>query len=75
MGWDGLGAGYLEAFTERNAWEFDFVRHLPGEHPGLAVSALLSLRLLGIKPTKEAILDRLEASGRSARQLREKGWL
>lgn len=68
--------GGMESFSERRSWEFDFVRqHLPGEHPGLAVSALLSLRLLGVKPTKEAILDRLETSGRSSRQLREKGWL
>jgi len=68
--------GGMPPWSERRSWEFDFVRqHLPGEHPGLAVSALLSLRLLGVKPTKEAILNRLESSGRSARQLREKGWL
>jgi hypothetical protein len=76
MGRDGVGAGHLEAFEERLAWELDFVsRVLPSEHPGLAVSALLSLRLLGQKPTKDAILSRLQDSGRSARQLREKGWL
>jgi hypothetical protein len=75
MGWDRAGRGDLPPLEERRAWEFDFVRqHLPGEHPGFAVSALLSLRLLGVKPTKAAILERLEASGRSARQLREKGW-
>ena len=67
--------GGMTAWSERRSWEFDFVRqHLPGEHSGFAVSALLSLRLLGVKPTKAAILERLEASGRSARQFREKGW-
>lgn len=75
MGWDRGGDG-LEAWSDRRSWEFEFVRkNLPEENAGLAVSALLSLRLLGRKPTKAAILERLEASGRSAAQLREKGWL
>lgn len=74
-GWDGIG-GEEEKFEERLSREFEFVRKvLPEEHPGFAVSALLSIRALGGKPTRDAIAARLEASGRTVRQLREKGWL
>jgi hypothetical protein len=66
----------MPAWSERRRDVFDYVaKVLPDEHPGLAVSAALSLKLSGEKPTKEAILNRLRASGRSADQLREKGWL
>ena len=50
-------------------------RILPGEHLGLAVSAALTIRLSGEEPTAEAILRRLDATGRSSAQLRAKGWL
>jgi hypothetical protein len=63
-------------WSERRRDVFDYVaKVLPDEHPGLAVSAALSLKLSGEKPTRETILNRLRASGRSADQLREKGWL
>lgn len=62
--------------TERRAREFQFVRsHLPEEHEGMAVSALITLQMRGRKPTKQAILERLDAQGRRSDQLREKGWM
>lgn len=62
--------------TERRAREFEFVRtHLPDEHEGMAVSALISLQMAGRKPTKQQILNRLHAQGRTAEQLRAKGWM
>lgn len=63
-------------FTERLAREFAWVRqHMPEEHEGMAVSALLSIKTFGNKPTKNAVMDRLRAQGRTAEQMREKGWM
>lgn len=75
MGWDGKG-GDLPKLEERRAWEYEFVRkNLPEQHEGLALSALLSLRQAGEKISREAVLNRLRNSGRSAEQLRERGWV
>lgn len=66
----------MPAWSERRRSVFEYIsRVLPDEHVGLGVSAALSLRLAGLKPTPEAVLNRLQQSGRSAEQLREKGWL
>lgn len=66
----------LQPFVERRAREFEWVRrHLPDEHEGMAVSALLSIQTFGEKPTRDSVLARLRAQGRTAEQLREKGWL
>lgn len=77
----GYGYGYgsgedLQPLTERRAKEFAWVRdHLPDEHEGMAVSALISIQTFGEKPTRDSVLARLRAQGRTADQLREKGWL
>ena len=63
-------------FIKRWAREAAFVReHLPEEHEGMAVSALISIKTFGDKPTKNAVMDRLRAQGRTAEQMREKGWI
>lgn len=76
---DGMGLGMgeeLPPFTERRAREFAWVRqHLPDEHEGMAVSALISIQTFGDKPTKESVLSRLRAQGRTAEQMRRKGWI
>ena len=77
---DGMGrVGVSEEqtpLTERRAKEFQFVRsHLPEEHEGFAVSALICLQMRGRKPTKQQVLDRLAAQGRRSDHLREKGWM
>lgn len=75
MGWDGSG-GDLEKWEDRRSREFEFVRtHLPDQHPGLAVVALLAIRQSGEQPTRDRILARLEATGRTTAQMREKGWI
>lgn len=76
MGWDGMSGEDLQPFVERCAREFAWVRqHLPSENEGMAVSALLSIKTFGDKPTKNAVMDRLRAQGRTAEQMREKGWI
>jgi hypothetical protein len=66
----------LPPWSERRSKLLAYVtRVLPGEHPGLAASAALSIKMTGRKPTPEAILERLEASGRSTAKLRERGWI
>lgn len=58
-----------QKFEDRLAKEYAFVREvLPEENPGLAVSALLSIRALGEKVTRDSVLARLEATGRSRAQ-------
>ena len=75
MGRVGMGEE-LQPFVERCAREFAWVRqHLPDEHQGMAVSALISIKTFGDKPTKNAVMDRLRAQGRTAEQMREKGWM
>ena len=62
--------------VDRCAKEFAWVRqHLPDEHEGMAVSALISIKTFGDKPTKNAVMDRLRAQGRTAEQMRGKGWM
>ena len=76
---DGMGVGMgeeLVPLVERRAKEFAWVRqHLPDEHEGMAVSALISIQTFGDKPTKESVLSRLRAQGRTAQQMREKAWI
>ena len=76
---DGMGLGMgeeLVPLVERRAKEFAWVRqHLPEEHEGMAVSALISIQTFGDRPTKESVLARLRAQGRTAEQLREKAWI
>lgn len=49
---------------------FDWAdRNLPDQHPGLVVVAILAIRLGGVKPTKELVLERLRATGREASQI------
>ena len=75
MGWDRRGGDALPPSSVRQKEIRDYVaRILPDEHLGLAVSAALSIRLSGEKPTAEAIRLRLQGSGRSIDQLRAKGW-
>ena len=71
-----MGNNDLPPLTERRAREFAWAtQHLPDEHPGLVVSALISLELAGEKQTTKTVLARLEAQGKTAEQMREKGWL
>ena len=76
---DGMGVGMgedLVPLVERRAKEFAWVRqHLPEEHEGMAVSALISIQTFGDRPTKESVLARLRAQGRTAEQMREKAWI
>jgi hypothetical protein len=76
---DGYGRGRAEELpplTERRGKEFTWAtEHLPDEHPGLVVSALVSLELAGAKQTTKTVMARLEAQGRTAKQMGEKGWL
>ena len=68
--------GELPAWSERRADLFEFVQtHLSDEHEGFCVVAAIAVRQSGRKITRNAILDRLRATGRTAEQLREKGWL
>lgn len=76
MGWDRGGKNDLPPFTERRAREFAWAeRHLPEEHPGLVVSALISLELAGENQSTKTVFARLKAQGKTAEQMREKGWL
>lgn len=71
-----VGSNDLPPFTERRAKQFAWAeRHLPEEHPGLVVSALISLELAGENQSTKTVLARLEAQGKTAEQMREKGWL
>lgn len=75
-GWDGSGGVELVPWSERRSKILDYVaRVLPDEHQGMAASACLTLKMSGTKPTPEAILERLRAQGRSAEQMRAKGWM
>ena len=76
MGWDGMSGEELVPLVERRAKEFAWVRqHLPEEHEGMAVSALISIQTFGDRPTKESVLARLRAQGRTAQQMRDKAWI
>lgn len=80
MGWDGMGRrgkeGDMPAWSERRADLFDFcAKHLPEEHAGFCVTAAIAVQMTGRKLTKNAILERLRDTDRTAEQLRSKGWL
>lgn len=42
---------------------------LPDQHPAFVVVAIIAIRMSGVKPTKERVLERLRASGREASQI------
>lgn len=75
MGTGGVSGGELPKWTERRSDAFGFADSLPGEHPGFVAVAYIAIETSGRKPTREGVLERLESTGRLARQLREKGWL
>ena len=60
----------MPPWSERRRELFDWAdRNLPDQHPGLVVVAILAIRLGGVKPTKELVLERLRATGREASQI------
>ncbi len=66
----------LTPLTERCAKQVAWVRqHLPQEHEGMALSALLSIQTFGDKPSTQSVMARLRAQGRTREQMEEKGWL
>ena len=63
------------AFSTRRAAEFAWAeQHLPAEHPGLVVSALIGMEVAGHKRSTQSVMARLESQERTMAQLREKGW-
>lgn len=82
MGWDkggvsGKGGSWKPApddqpaFSECRAKEFAWAeQHLPGEHPGMVVSALIGLEVAGQKQSTQSVMARLEGQGRTAEQRR-----
>ena len=81
MGWDGKGrkekhnADDLPPLTERRSREFEWAaKHLPGEHTGMVVSALIGLEIAGQKQSTATVMARLEAQGRTMAQMKAKGW-
>lgn len=64
-------ADALSPLTERRAKEFAWAeQHLPGEHPGMVVSALIGLEVAGQKQSTQSVMARLEGQGRTAEQRR-----
>ena len=60
----------MPPWSERKKELFDWAaRNLPDQHPALVVVAILSIRLGGVKPTEELVLERLTATGREASQI------
>lgn len=60
----------MPAWSERKRELFDWAsRNLPDQHPAFVVVAILSIRLGGVKPTKELVLERLTSTGREASQI------
>lgn len=52
--------------TERRAREFEWARkHLPDQHEGLVVSAMLTLSLGGTRPSTKSVMARLVEQGRA----------
>lgn len=84
MGWDGMGKGAkrgsfkhnadeMPSLTERRKREFEWAaKHLPDEHPGLVVSALIGLEVSGQKQSTDSVMARLEEQGRTAKQRQER---
>jgi hypothetical protein len=63
------------SFTEQNEREFSWVtKHLPDEHPGFAVSALIGMEVAGIDRSRNSVMARLESQGRTMAQMKAKGW-
>ena len=62
-------------FTERHREIFRWAKdNLPDEYPRMVVSAYLTLNA-GSTPTPGTVMARLEAQGRTAAQMKAKGWL
>jgi hypothetical protein len=82
MGWDGMGRGRKNSswkpttdeqppLMERRAREFEWAaKHLPAEHTGMVVSALIGLEIAGQKQTTGTVMARLTEQGRTAEQRR-----
>lgn len=65
----------LPPLTERRAREFEWAaKHLPNEHPGFVVSALIGLEVAGEKQSTSSVMARLERQGRTKAQIKAKGW-
>ena len=63
------------AFSERRAPEFAWAeQHLPDEHRGMVVSALIGLEVAGQSRSTGSVMARLESQGRTMKQLKAKGW-
>lgn len=87
MGWDKGGAGSesgswkptangLPSLTERRAREFAWAKqHLPDEHAGMVVSALIGMEVSGQEQTRNGVMARLECQGRTMAQMKQKGWV
>ena len=72
----GRGEKELAPLSDRRAKEYAWAaEHLPGEHTGFVVSTLVGLELAKEKQTTKTVMARLEAQGRTAKQMGEKGWL
>jgi hypothetical protein len=66
-------ADEMPPLAERRSREFDWAaKHLPAEHPGLVMSALIGLEVAGEKQSTASVMARLEAQGRTAKQRRAK---
>jgi hypothetical protein len=81
MGWGGKGSksstwkpatNELPPLKERRAREFAWAaEHLPNEHTGSVVSALIGLEVAGEKQSTASVMARLERQGRTKAQ----GWI
>lgn len=68
-------ADALPPLTERRAREFAWAeQHLPAEHTGMVVSALIGLEVAGQPRSRDAVMARLEGQGRTVAQMKRKGW-
>jgi hypothetical protein len=62
----------LPPLTQRRAREFAWAaEHLPNEHTGSVVSALIGLEVAGEKQSTASVMARLESQGRTKAQ----GWI
>jgi hypothetical protein len=68
----GTSTNELPPLTERRAREFAWAaEHLPNEHTGSVVSALIGLEVAGEKQSTASVMARLERQGRTKAQ----GWI
>ena len=73
--WKPAKADALPPLTERRAKEFAWAeQHLPAEHPGMVVSALVGLQVAGQPQSTATVMARLESQGRTMAQMKAKGW-